>query len=387
LVSDLLFMEADYTHSKRQNASARRRFRLSAFERMINVRQQYLDATSRREPIASFYLGASKALSPTPWSVIHGNVAFLAPPGEGATTMAEGTSTHFEEEAVGAPGAVVALSDRERQELVTRKVTCPFLGPVVAGGRLPVRQEARRPLASIQEVRELGNSGGGNLGDVLAVFAEGNHAFMPGPTGALDQATPLGLFSLDLPGSQGSHPGNSGILHGDPNVPGSGRFSERDFDRLISRAENGLLKRSDVGAFIKENVERDPDATKFSARALLKGVVSTLAETVPAGLELLRNAITGEREGAEQRDLLEALTGNARASNLIGSAGEFGLLFAFLEHKPGSVRLDGEPTVSVEDLTLMFREKQLPPGWETWPKTKADWVKNTLALAHSAGLA
>ncbi len=280
------------------------------------------------------------------------------------------------------PGAVT-LSDQERQELVTRKVTCPFLGPAVSLGRLLVRQSAKRPLASIEDVRILGNSGGGDLGDVLVLFAEGNHAKMPGPTGKLDQAVPAGAFSLDLPGSQGSHPGHSGILQGDPSQLSSGRFSEPDFTRLISRARNGLLKRSDVGAFIRENVERDPHATKFSILESLKSVSTTLVEAVPAALELLRN-LAGAREGAEQRELLEALTSNARASNLIGSAGEFGLLFAFLESKPGSESIDGEPTVSVEDLALMFRDKRLPAGWETWPKTKSSWVKNTLALARSA---
>ena len=283
------------------------------------------------------------------------------------------------------PGTeVITLSDPERRELVTRKVTCPFLGPAVATGRLPVRQDARRPLASIEDVRRLGNSGGGDLGEVLMIFAQGNHAFMPGPTGAFDQPVPLGFFSLDLPGSQGSHPGHSGILQADPNVVDSGRFSAADFDRLRSHARDGLVKRSDVGTFIKENVERDPDATKLSIRESLKGVISTLVEAVPAGLELLTNAIAGNREGAEQRELLEALTRNARASNLIGSAGEFGLLFAFLEHKPGSVSVDGEPTLAIEDLERMFEEKRFPPGWETWPKTKSSWVRNTLALAHSA---
>ncbi len=280
------------------------------------------------------------------------------------------------------PGAVT-LSDQERQELVTRKVTCPFLGPAVSLGRLLVRQSAKRPLASIEDVRILGNSGGGDLGDVLVLFAEGNHAKMPGPTGKLDQAVPAGAFSLDLPGSQGSHPGHSGILQGDPSQLSSGRFSEPDFTRLISRARNGLLKRSDVGAFIRENVERDPHATKFSILESLKSVSTTLVEAVPAALELLRN-LAGAREGAEQRELLEALTSNARASNLIGSAGEFGLLSTFLESKPGSESIDGEPTVSVEDLALMFRDKRLPAGWETWPKTKSSWVKNTLALARSA---
>jgi hypothetical protein len=283
--------------------------------------------------------------------------------------------------------AVVAASEHERQEIVTRKVTCPFLGPLVAAGQLPVRQDVKRPLASIEDVRQLGNTGGGDLGEVLVTFAQGNHAFMEGSTGALDQPVPGGLFSLDLPGSQGSHPGHSGILQGDPNAIGSGRFSDSDFKRLIARAHNGVLKRSDVGAFIKENVERDPNATKFSIRASLKGVFSTLVETVPAGFELLKNVVGGNEEHTNQRELLEALTANARASNVVGSAGEFGLLFAFLENKPGSVVVDGEPTVSVDDLTLMFRDKKLPAGWETWTKTKSSWVKNTLALAKSAAAA
>jgi hypothetical protein len=33
----------------------------------------------------------------------------------------------------------------------------------------------------------------------------------------------------------------------------------------------------------------------------------------------------------------------------------------------------------------MFKEKKFPPGWETWPKTRADWVKHTLALLQAAG--
>jgi hypothetical protein len=71
-------------------------------------------------------------------------------------------------------------------------------------------------LASIEDVRRLGNSGGGDLGDLLVRFASGNHAFMRGEDGKLNKKVPIGLFSLELPGSQGSHPGHSGILQGDP---------------------------------------------------------------------------------------------------------------------------------------------------------------------------
>ena len=99
-----------------------------------------------------------------------------------------------------------------------------------------MRNDPSKPLASIDDVRKLGNTGGGDLGEVLKVFAQGNHAFMPGPTGQMNVPVPNGQFSPDFPGSQGSHPGHSGILQGDPKQLNSGRFSEADFDRLTSRA-------------------------------------------------------------------------------------------------------------------------------------------------------
>src|SRR5215469_8396416 len=125
--------------------------------------------------------------------------------------------------------SVLQLSAMLRGEIVEKKATCPFVGTAVATCNLPVRNEATNPLASIEDVRRLGNTGGGDLGDLLVFFAAGNHAFMRSASGRLDQRVPDGLFSLELPGSQGSHPGHSGILQGDPAVPGSGRLSEADF--------------------------------------------------------------------------------------------------------------------------------------------------------------
>jgi len=113
-------------------------------------------------------------------------------------------------------GAGLSLSEETKREIVERKVTCPFLGSAVAQKFLDVRGETTNPLASIEDVRKLGNTGGGDLGDILVVFASGNHAFMRGDSGKLDKRAPPGLFSLELPGSQGSHPGHSGILQGDP---------------------------------------------------------------------------------------------------------------------------------------------------------------------------
>src|SRR4030095_7344534 len=154
----------------------------------------------------------------------------------------------------------ISLGEQEREQMVRSKVTCPFLGPAVATHQLPVRGDARNPLASIEDIRALGNSGGGDLGDLLVLFAKGNHAFMRGPAGQLTAPVPAGLFSLELPGSQGSHPGHSGILQGDPSLPGSGRFSESDLQRLLRRAEDGVIKRSDVGRFIAENLIKDPNS-------------------------------------------------------------------------------------------------------------------------------
>jgi len=275
---------------------------------------------------------------------------------------------------------VIELSDDERALVVERKATCPFIGAAVAEGLLPVRNNAQDPLASIEDVRRLGNTGGSHLGDVFVLFANGNHAFMQGTSGTLDQGVPDGLFSLDFPGSQGSHPGHSGILQGDPGVLNSGRLSEVDFERLIGRAHNGLIKRSDVGRFIGENVLKDPESTVID--------MDTAPEFVRDFFELMQTITLAavdifDRE-SHYRDIQQKFTKLAGMDNLVGSAGEFGLLFAFLANKPNAEEVDGEPAVAVEDLQTMFVDKHLPVGWETWKKSRVDWVKNTIELYKSA---
>jgi hypothetical protein len=57
--------------------------------------------------------------------------------------------------------------------------------------------------------------------------------------------------------------------------------------------------------------------------------------------------------------------------NLVGSAGEFGLLFALLANRPDAKELDGEPTVPLRDVEAMFLENAFQmcgrhgrnPGW------------------------
>src|SRR5262245_25727969 len=136
------------------------------------------------------------------------------------------------------PNTALTTTDEITDHMVHTKVTCPFLGSVVRQKFLAARGDADNPLAGIEDVRRLGNSGGGDLGDLLVKFASGNHAFMRGKDGKLNQKVPIGFFSLELPGSQGSHPGHSGILQGDPETLDSGRVSEADFDRLARRAKD-----------------------------------------------------------------------------------------------------------------------------------------------------
>jgi hypothetical protein len=278
---------------------------------------------------------------------------------------------------------LLRLSPEVKDSIVKAKATCPFIGTAVATGDLPVRTNAQNPTASIDDVVKLGNLGGGDLGNVLKVFAEGNHAFVKGPSGKLDQPAAPGLFSLEFPGSQGSHPGHSGILQGDPTKLGSGRFSQEDFDRLISRAKNGYVKRSDIGKFIAENLRKDPNSKVAGLKVaglLARDLGHFVGSVGSALLDKLEKRVTGAA-----RKAYEALTKTLGEDNLIGSCGEFGLLMAFFANNPGAQKVDGEPAISVADLTSMFKDKKFPEGCQTWKKTRADWVKNTTALLLEAG--
>jgi hypothetical protein len=276
------------------------------------------------------------------------------------------------------------LTPETRTRLVETKITCPFLGSAASQERLGILGEAGNPLASIEGVRSLGNTGGGDLGDLLVFFAEGNHAFMRGRSGdTLDAPVPAGLFSLELPGSQGSHPGHSGILQGDPRKLDSGRLSIEDFGRLATLARGGLIKRSDVGRFIADNLKRDP-ASKVSGASVAKLLLEDLSEVLGAAGAALIELARLKGASPELRTLEVKLTKLTGEDNLVGSSGEFGLLFAFLSRSPRTGTLDGEPALALEDVRAMFLDKRLPEGWETWRKTRVDWVVHTASLAVSA---
>jgi hypothetical protein len=80
----------------------------------------------------------------------------------------------------------------------------------------------------------------------------------------------------------------------------------------------------------------------------------------------------------------EKLTKLLGEDNLVGSAGEFGLLFAFLRHSPRTKEIDGEAALSLDDVKGMFIDKRLPDGWETWKKSAFDWINFTTKLLISA---
>lgn len=299
---------------------------------------------------------------------------------------AAGAAAGNERDDLLAPAGALRLSAEVTGEIVRTKATCPFIGTAVATGVLPVRNSADNPLASLDDVRALGDTGGGDLGAVLQLFASGNHQLMRGNSGKLDTKTPPGLFSLEFPGSQGSHPGHSGILQGDPRTLASGRLSLDDFERLVRRATNGLIARSDVARFIAENLLRDANSKVFG-KATVKLLLSDLTSFVgTVGPTLVKKLETTEEGAVEaHRELEQKLTKLLGDDNLVGAAGEFGLLFAFFANKPGAAVVDGAPAISVSDLQAMFVDKRFPDGWRNWKKSRIDWVKNTTALLVGAG--
>jgi hypothetical protein len=294
-------------------------------------------------------------------------------------------------ETSGASVQPIEANDAVRHDVAAKKATCPFAGTAVETGALQLLNAAKRPLAYVKDIVRLGDTGGGDLGSgVLQIFAKGNHAKMAGADDSkLDTPVPPGTFSLDFPGSQGSHPGHSGILQSDWRTVDSGRFSQSDFDRLLARAEDGHIKRSEVGKFIAENLAKDPTSKVFgtTVHTMLGRDLAAFAKTIgPALLEKLHNAATGDNDSEADTELFEALTKLTGEDNLVGSAGEFGLLFAFLAESPKTIEVDGEPALSVEDVSAMFKDHRFPEGWDQWKKTRHGWIVNTTELLQSAAV-
>ena len=159
-------------------------------------------------------------------------------------------------------------------------------------------------------------------------------------------------------------------------------MSQAEFAQLASRAKDGLIKRSDVGSFIAENLLNDPKS--IHTTALLANDLLAFVETIaPAWMK--RPLGSGEDTSTAHRELEEKYTKLLGEGNLVGSAGEFGLLFALLANRPDAKELDGEPTVPLRDVEAMFLEKRLPDGWRHGRNPGWTWLKNTTGLLISAG--
>jgi hypothetical protein len=91
-----------------------------------------------------------------------------------------------------------------------------------------------------------------------------------------------------------------------------------------------------------------------------------------------------EHAAKAHQALEQKLTKLLAEDNLVGSAGEFGLLFAFLAPGRETKSIDGEPALFMDNVEAMFVHKRLPNGWETWKKSRADWVVHTTWLMLSA---
>lgn len=264
------------------------------------------------------------------------------------------------------------LTVEQRTGISRRKATCPFIGSAVISGELPVFGKMERPLAKVEDVVELGDSGGGDLGShVLRHFAVGNHSRLPDAAGVFNGLVPTGFFSLDFPGSRGAHSGDSGILIEDPTRFESGRLSAQAFARLAALADHeAMLSTKAVGQFIADNVKRDSGHQPADRNHAL----ATLFRTLGSGIDLLLASFRAKASREEDRiAFLEDFTTLASGDNLIRSSGEFGLLFAFLANRPGAV----DDKVRLSDVEAMMVEYRFPAGWREWRKTARDWVELT----------
>ena len=270
----------------------------------------------------------------------------------------------------------VSLAREDLNEIAERMATCPFVGAAVAMGQLQVLNTAESPLASIDEIARLGDLGGGDLGSrVLKLFARGNHSRWVVPMQGTDPFVPTGTFSLQFGGSQGAHAGHSGILLGNPGEVGHGRFDQIQFDRLAGHADrDGRLSIDAVGDFIADNLRQDANAQVLPALKLIRDTARLLNE--------FKDVVLGGDE-TESTEAFEALTKLLGEDHLVASAGEWGLLFAFLKDSPNSD--DGD--IALSDVSTMFVDKRLPGGWETWKKTALSWIKATLRLTKDASFA
>lgn len=185
-------------------------------------------------------------------------------------------------------------------------------------------------------------------------------------------AVPTDTFSLDFPFSQGSHAGDSGILQGYRRRPS---WSERDFMRLSTLADRGVLTKKAIGKFIAQNIRRDK-SSKYVGHGSVTG---SLSKTVSLFGSVFNAWATSTPETS--RRAVSDLTRLLAVDNVAGSSGEFALFTALV-----AGRRDGRDgsVLYVDELRNAFQNKVLPSGWETWPKSRWTWAQDTtLILGHA----
>lgn len=269
------------------------------------------------------------------------------------------------------------LTATQRDTMVKKAATCPFMHTAVKSGQVRIRGSLDQPLGDTGDVVHLGNAGGGDLGKVLAFFAHTNHNRMVGPNGVTDTPVPDNTFGIWFPGSQGAHPGHSGILMGDPADVKSGAFSPDRLARLTSDYATlypdgkRYISREQLGAFIADNVANDPDSRGFN----LDGIKSVSSQLVDLATRAAAN---------DPNVLQDALHLLVTSNDLVNSSGEFALLITRFADGTDAA---GHPIISTAAVESLFRDGVFPPGWDQHPALAADWVWNTISIAKSAILA
>jgi hypothetical protein len=288
------------------------------------------------------------------------------------------------------------LTPAQRQNMATKIGVCPFVGPKIAQGDLPLYGSKDNPLIKIEDVVRA--AGPGTLGEhVLQVFAEGNQTKMVGSPGKLDAECPAGFMSAHLLGSKGSHGANSGILH-DPldRRLGAGRRSREDFEWLRSFANadgkldvEGMGKA--IGARMHEYAPLDETVT-VAGRAVFSAmgvdVVNVIGHSIPAIAESAENAIRHlfrrEGESDEHREFIRSLTSLTGENTLIGSAGEWALLFAGWANAPGVRQPDGSVQLDFKQIEPQFFEGRTPEAFANSEKSAIEWAKLTAQITLHA---
>lgn len=296
----------------------------------------------------------------------------------------------------------MAFPDADRAKLLALGTRCPFIGSIEKAGLIEQKGTLHAPIGTQASVAAQGDAGGGDLGStILKLFMTINHHNLVGQDGTIvDPETkqavqvPSGYFGLWFPGSDGAHPAHTGIMMGNPSKPGTGTFNQQRLDDLNSYAsvkdEKGrdALTNRDIGKFIGTNVA-SWDKTHPGEPAARGLDHASIADHLRKLHELHRRAARGEPPKVVAEELFHLLiTGN----DLFNSAGEFALLvvrFRDGTHTTGGkvgefFGLPAHSTLSTEATTKLFKDNQLPEGWDNHPAYAAQWIAATTSIAFHA---